>query len=128
VAESLLALGRLHGAAGRKADATGELVEALAIGQELDWPHTVVLAACSLAWLARGDVKFAEERLAAHEDRLCHRARMEARLLLFKATEDPTHLAAARDLLDALLENAPRDCRDAMREEVPLHREILAVG
>ena len=49
---------------------------------------------------------------------------MLARFLLWKATQDPIHLAEAKRRLDHLVEYAPRDDRLSMVEKVRLHREI----
>ena len=50
----------------------------------------------------------------------------EARWHLWRATGDRTHLEEAKRLLDAALESAPEDSRDALANEVALHRDILA--
>jgi hypothetical protein len=53
---------------------------------------------------------------------------MEARFTLFQVTGDCAHLAEAKRLLDFAVEHAPADCREAMLENVRLHREIAAAA
>jgi hypothetical protein len=52
------------------------------------------------------------------------RDRMEAQWLLFRAMGDAARLAAARTHLDDLVAHAPPECREAMVENVPLHRAV----
>jgi len=125
VAESLLCRGRLNGMEGRSGAAMEDLVEALGLGREMDWPHTVVLAAVYLAYLGRGDAEYARSRLERHRGRLCHQARMEAHYVLHRTRKDEAHLAAARELLNDLLDLAPPGLRGSMSRGVPLHRGIL---
>ena len=49
---------------------------------------------------------------------------MEARFVLWQATKDPEQLEAAHRLHALQIENAPEECREAMLENVRLHREI----
>ncbi len=126
VAESLLDLGRLHGRMDRPGAAMRELVEAQTIGRELDWPHSTVLAVGYLALIERGDVRYAGEMLDAQEGRLSCQDRMEAHYVLHRAAGGDRHLLSAKSALDQLVANAPSDCREEMRSEVPLHREITA--
>ena len=51
-------------------------------------------------------------------------ARIEAHLVLHKTRGDGDHLQKAWRLLREMVERAPPESRDAMRENVPLHREI----
>jgi len=51
---------------------------------------------------------------------------MEARFLLWRATDDPAHLAEAHRLLRHLRDHAPEEYRETMIENVPLHRDIMA--
>jgi hypothetical protein len=48
--------------------------------------------------------------------------------LLWKLTGDRSRLERARERLDALLSKAPPDRREAMQENVKLHRAIRADG
>jgi hypothetical protein len=50
---------------------------------------------------------------------------METRFLLWRATNDPTHLHEANRLLDHLVEHAPEEYRESMLKNVRLHREIM---
>ena len=60
------------------------------------------------------------------EQSLAHHERMEARFVLWKATQDVEHLKDAHRLLEELREHAPAEYRDSMVESVPLNREIMA--
>jgi tetratricopeptide (TPR) repeat protein len=128
MAESLLRLGRLAGREKRFGEATGDLVVALGIANEIDEPETRVLAASYLALFARGDADHAAKLLAEDEERLSHTARIEAHLALYRATEEIRHLETARTLLGELLRHAPEDCQDLMRKRVPLYRDVLAAN
>jgi hypothetical protein len=59
-----------------------------------------------------------------HEERATHAQRMEARFLLWKATGDRAHLEEAHRLLQEAVAHAPKERREAMLRDVPLHREI----
>jgi hypothetical protein len=50
----------------------------------------------------------------------------QARFLLWKATDDTTHLEEAHRLLCHLRDHAPEEYRETMIENVPLHRDIMA--
>ena len=68
------------------------------------------------------------EALAAlnnHEERLEYATRLESRFLLWKATNDPTHLTEAKRILDHLVEHAPEEYRESMLQNVRLNREIM---
>ena len=102
-----------------------ELAEAVTLGEAMACPHTLVLARSYLALVTAGDAAPARDALAEHEERLCLHSRMEAHLVLHRATGEPEQLGLARDLLESLLEHAPSTVRETMRKNVPLHREIL---
>ena len=68
---------------------------------------------------------YAGEMLDAEENRLSCHDRMEAHYILHQALGGDRHLLSAKSALDQLVANAPSDCREEMRREVPLHREIL---
>ena len=55
-----------------------------------------------------------------------HHEKMEARFLLWKATQDPSHLQEAHRLLCALRDHVPAEYRDSMIEKTPLNRDIMA--
>jgi tetratricopeptide (TPR) repeat protein len=126
IVECLLLLGRLHGALNRSGTAAHELMEAHHLGTRMAAPEYFVHAAVHLARIARGDVDYARRALSEYGDRLPGRVRLEAAFTLHGATRDPALLAEAKSLLGALIAAAPEDARQAMREEVPLYREILA--
>ena len=50
---------------------------------------------------------------------------MEAHYVLHRTRKDEAHLAAARELLNDLLDLAPPGLRGSMSRGVPLHRGIL---
>jgi len=52
--------------------------------------------------------------------------RMMARYALFRATGEQAHLEEARRLLGFAREHTAEEHRDAMIENVPLNREIMA--
>ncbi|MGQ0613573.1 MAG: serine/threonine-protein kinase [Planctomycetaceae bacterium] len=121
VAESLLALGRLRKGQGKEADPI--LQEAQKIAREIDRPDEFVLSAVYL-----GGGGAAEAALQSHGPRMRVRDRMEAHFELWRATRKPEHLAEARRLHQHLLDHAPEECRAAMVQNVPLHKEISAAG
>jgi len=61
---------------------------------------------------------------AAGEDNYTARTR----LLLWRATGDTAHLAAAKRRLDHLVEHAPPEYRESMLTNVRVHREIVAAA
>jgi tetratricopeptide (TPR) repeat protein/tRNA A-37 threonylcarbamoyl transferase component Bud32 len=124
VAESLVSLARVRAAEGAHAAAAAHLEEAVALCAELDLANFATLAAVGRALLPGGDAAAAAASLAKNGARMMLRERMEAHWLLAVATRDPEHAAAARRILDELVEHAPPECRSAMVERVPLHRAI----
>ena len=44
---------------------------------------------------------------------------------LWELTNDKTHLAEAKRLLDFAVEHSPEEYRSSMIEKVPLHRDIM---
>ena len=115
--ESLLALGRLRHKQGKEAGAI--LREAQKIARDIDRPDEFVLSAVYLG----GGVS-TEAALKSHGKRMRVLDRMEAHFELYKASGKPAHLEEARRLHEHLLAHAPEECRAAMIESVPLHREI----
>jgi len=69
-----------------------------------------------------GDAAAAEREL---ESRMSMPVEMHARYLLYRATGNAEHLAAARASLEKLRENAPEGDREAMLECNRLHRAIV---
>ncbi len=125
-AVALVRLGALDVAEGRVEEARGLLEEAGRIGASLGAPDVIVLPACHLAGLPGGDPAGALAVFEEWKERLEHDARMEARVLLWRATGDAAHLEAARRLLDEALAHTSQEHHEAMTEAVPLHRAILA--
>ncbi|MHC4452324.1 MAG: tetratricopeptide repeat protein [Planctomycetota bacterium] len=124
VAETLVALGRLKWATGRPDEAKRDLEEAGDLSHRLDIPDCAVLADACLA-VAGGDIEKALASLDRYESRLGVFTRMEVRLVLWKATQDPSHLEEAYRMLCFVRDHAPEEYRDSMIENVPLHRRIM---
>jgi tetratricopeptide (TPR) repeat protein len=125
VADTLLALGALDVDEGRFEDGLRELSEAAVLSEAIGDPSGEVLARVRLAALSGGDPAAARAAFAAAETRLRADARLEARLLLWKAWRDPRDLAAARAVAEHLVRSAPEGSREAMAERVPAVREAL---
>ena len=89
-----------------------------------------VLAGAYLALLTGGsdEGKDAVDALTRHRSGLSHAKKMEACFVLWRALGDQGHLENAAQLLADLRHRAPKTSRDAMVENVPLHREIVAAG
>jgi tetratricopeptide (TPR) repeat protein len=122
---SLRAVGSL-GPAGDGARARDSLVAARDLAAEIGKPGVETLARCELACLADGDVTAAVTAFTEHEDRLDAAERRGARLLLFRATGDRTHLERAKRLLDEFLAANPPEHHETMCRNVRVNREILA--
>ncbi|MHC4858725.1 MAG: tetratricopeptide repeat protein, partial [Planctomycetota bacterium] len=125
MAESLISLGRLRAEAGQNGVARQSLVEALGLGEEMRCPHTLVLAHCYLALHGGGDAQAAGGTLEELGERIRFDSRMEANVVLYRATGEAGYLDGAKDLLGHVLEHAPPEWRETMRKNVPIHREIL---
>ncbi len=125
---ALEARGALLSQLGRAEEARTALAEALAITRELSLPGVELLATARLAMLPGGDVALALAALAAHGGRAEMQSAMQARFVLWQATRDPAHLAAAKRRLDFIVEHAPPECRESMLANVRLHREIAAAA
>jgi tetratricopeptide (TPR) repeat protein len=126
LAYSLLALGRLLASRGRVDPAREALEGARVLARMMGLAGPQALAAVHLALLPGGDVADAKATVAAHEERLTHAERLEARFLLFRATRERAHLEEAHRLLLVLRDGTPRNLRDAMYGGSPLRREVLA--
>jgi tetratricopeptide (TPR) repeat protein len=124
IAETLLGLGRLLIATGRTDEAGEVLAEAADLAGTLGLRGEGVLAACHLARLPEGDGSAARAALADGEEKMRIADRMEAHFALYRALGERGDLRAAADLADHLVEHAPPDRRDAMREGVPILRAI----
>ncbi|MGQ0614407.1 MAG: serine/threonine-protein kinase [Planctomycetaceae bacterium] len=110
IADTLLALGRLRGA-------RELLAEANKIARAIDRPDVIVGSAVCL-----GDG--AEEALQAYGDRLRVLDRMKATFALWESSGRAGLLEEAHRLHRHLLENAPEECREAMVQNVPVHRAV----
>ena len=126
VTETLTALGRLQAGQGNESSAAASLDEALALATELKTSSSLVLAAAYRALLPGGDLGVALEALREYEAGAMHTEQIEARFVLWKATQDAEHLKVAHRLLQELREHAPEEYRDSMVQNVPLHRDIMA--
>ncbi len=126
MASTLVSLGALLARVGRLDEATTHLSEAEEIAREVGAHGPLVLATCQRALLPDGDAAAATDALAAHEGRLGHGDRMQARFLLWRATSDPAQLAEAHRLLEFARDHAPEEYRETILENVPLHRDIVA--
>ena len=127
-AESLLALGRLHLAQGRKERAREHLEAALALGSELSNTSVIVHATAYLALLEGKRPEAAIKAIKAlekHESRLSVAHRIEAHFVLWKTTRDREHVDTARRLLLDSRASAPREYRESMVSSVPLHDDVL---
>jgi hypothetical protein len=89
-------------------------------------PGPEVLARAQLAALPGGDTDAALAALEEHESALGMAEAMQARFLLFRATGDPAHLAAAHEKLTFLRDHVGDAYRESILENVPLHRDIVA--
>jgi hypothetical protein len=121
-----LALGSLRATAGGGEGARELFTAARDAARTIDVPGIEVLSRCELALLPGGDPEDALAALSASDDRLEAEERREARLLLFRATGDRTHLREAKRLLDEMLAGVPEEHHEAIRTNLRVNREILA--
>jgi tetratricopeptide (TPR) repeat protein len=132
VTETLVTRGRLSVDEGLPEEARRDLDEALALSRKVMDVNGTVLATAYLALLAgkSGATEKAEavDALTRHRSGLSHAKKMEACFVLWRALGDHDHLEDAARLLTDLRHRAPRASRDAMIENVPLHRDIVAAG
>jgi tetratricopeptide (TPR) repeat protein len=127
-ADAILFRGDLVLRAGQSDEARHRFEEALEIAEAASSASEAVRARCWLALLPGGDSRAALGAFMAERERLAHTAAMESRFLLWKATDDPTHLAEAHRLLVHLRDHAPEEARTSVIENVPLHRDIWAAA
>jgi tetratricopeptide (TPR) repeat protein len=123
VAETCLGLGTLAAEEGRADDARAFLREAAETAEAVSDPSVATLARLRLATLGDGSLEAARAAFDAAGPRLRHDARIEGRLLLWKATGDLALLAEARRFADEQRRNAPAAARAAMLERVPHLRD-----
>jgi serine/threonine protein kinase/tetratricopeptide (TPR) repeat protein len=125
IAESLLALGDLHRRAGHADAARSAFEESLRLSREQGWAAHAAVALVHLACLPGGDARAAEEALAAAGTEA---ETAELRLLLWQATGERAHLAAAKRKLDKSLAKVPAEHHAAMLANVRVNREIVAAA
>jgi hypothetical protein len=102
------------------------LTEAITLGRDIDSPGVLALASALRALLPGADAIQAVRSFEANAERLPQAERMEAHSLLWRATNDPTHLEEAHRLLCHLRDHAPAEYRESIIANVPLHRDIMA--
>jgi len=121
-----LSLGSLRAASGDPAAARESLVAARDLAAEIDAVGVGALARCHLACLPGGDAEDARAAVEEGSGRLSATESREAHLLLWRATDDPAHLAEARRLLDDAVANVDAETRESMLTNLRLNREIMA--
>ncbi len=126
VATSLVVLARIEAARGKTTHAATLLDEALALASETKTPNVVVSAVTERARLPGGSIEAAEAALKEHKGHVDHEIEMESRFRLWELTSDEGHRDEAHRLLDFLREHAPKQDRETMVRDVPLHRAIVA--
>jgi serine/threonine protein kinase/tetratricopeptide (TPR) repeat protein len=125
LSRSLARLGAMRVNQDRPDEARPLLEEAYELAKETGIPDPVVMAAAYLTRVG-GDPQTALDAFAEYEGRLRAADEMEARFVLWQATGDRDQLEAAHRLLVYARDHAPEDRREAMIENVPLHRDIMA--
>jgi tetratricopeptide (TPR) repeat protein/energy-coupling factor transporter ATP-binding protein EcfA2 len=126
VVESLGQLALLRRVDGDLDGARAAAEETLALARAQSSPGVVASSLALLATLPGGDAKAAEAALVVAGEALPAREAVPVRFLLWEATRDRAHLAAAKRHLDFLVEHAPPECRESMLANVRVHREIMA--
>jgi len=125
IANTLVSLGRLHMANGRKGEAQACLDEASVQGDQLGDHSTVVVSHCLLAVHSDTHAADALSAFREHCELLEHADRVAALFRLWKVTQDAAHLTEAKRLLDYRVEHAPEEYRESMLKNVRLNREIM---
>jgi tetratricopeptide (TPR) repeat protein len=121
----LISLGRVAIREGDRTGARSAFEEARDLAAEAGMMGPATLASVHLGALT-GELGAALEDMVRHESRLEHAERIEARFLLWSATNDIAHLEEAHRLLCHLRDHAPEEYRETMIRNVPLHRDIMA--
>jgi len=83
-------------------------------------------ARCHLATLPGEDVDAALRGFEAQNECFDAESRRTALFLLWRATGDPIHLEAAKQLVDDAVAAVSGDVREAILTRLPLHRDIMA--
>ena len=125
-ADTRLALAAVADAAEARDEALGHLVAAEGLLAEEEDPSAHVLVHARRAALAAEDPARAVAAFEAADASLRHEVRLEGRYLLWRATGEATHLAAARALLDEERARLPPALATSMADAVLLHRAIVA--
>ncbi len=125
VADSLIELADLRRRSGDADGARTALAEAIALSRAQGRAPQVALGQAMLACLPGGDAGAAAEALADAGE---SGGDARTRWLLWMVTGDRTHLAEAKRLLDDALAKVPPDARGAMRDNLRLHRDIVAAA
>ena len=120
-----LGLGRALAGQDKPEEAADQFRASKALGDELELPEVSMLAA---AWIARLTGDHVEEALHALEKagRAADVAmRVEARLLLYDATQDRELLPEAHRILMQTRDRSPEEDRERILQAVPVHRKIV---
>ncbi len=125
VLSARLALASLHSAAGDEARAHKMYVVARDLAVEIRARGEETLARCHLARLPGGDAADALAAFEKNEEVLVADQRCEARLQLWLATRDKSHLVEAKRLLDESVARAPGESRERMLTELDVNRQIM---
>jgi hypothetical protein len=125
LAEVLTLLGRLCQKLRRADEAQELLEEAVNVSREIHRPDTEALAAASLAQMSGADTSHAEAVFEAHRTHVGAFELLPVCWALWQATWKLQYLDTAHAQLQSLRDHAPPECRDAMIENVPLHRDIV---
>ncbi|MCE9637759.1 MAG: hypothetical protein K8T90_18825, partial [Planctomycetes bacterium] len=121
-------LGSLRSSVGAVESARASLVAARDLAKALDIPNDETLARCELSVLPGGEASDAVSAFTAHQGELRLDECREARLLLWRATGDRTHISEAKRLLDEALAKVPAEYHAAMLANVRVNREIAAAA
>jgi tetratricopeptide (TPR) repeat protein len=121
---SLLSLASLLIDAGRAGEGSELLAEADGLASRVGLRGPLLRVRCLRATVPGSDPSDALAAFAAYGDTLGPNEGRAALFDLWKATGDPSHLAAAKRLLDTAVRGVPEEDRAAMVENVPLNRAI----
>jgi len=125
ISASLVGRARLLASRGAASEAIESIDEALSFALKTQRPDLILSAKVGKAVLAGGELGTALASLAEHGDRVSYADRMEAAYRLYAAANEPSLLETAWHLLCHLRENAPRESRKTMMENISLHRRIV---
>lgn len=125
IPDSLIQLADLHRRTGDPVAARAALDEALSLYREQERLGDVARALALLACLPGGD---ADAALAAIAEAGEAGESREIRWLLYQATGEVAHLAAAKRLLDEALAKVPEEYHEGMLANVRVNREIAAAA